>query len=148
VTTVEQPPAYEPFLISDGVYVGSADPGSWDRMHRVPDIMVSLRRSLEPVPLRIPVASLHMPFAYWEPEAEQRLDEIMIVVARLRRDGLTVGVHCWHGIDRSGVVALAVLMSEGISLDAAVEAYLRARGVRLPDGAWRPVLQRWAGRRR
>jgi protein-tyrosine phosphatase len=47
--------------------------------------------------------------------------------------GETVAVHCRQGIGRSGLVTAGVLITQGLSPEAAVDLVSSARGLRVPE---------------
>jgi protein-tyrosine phosphatase len=49
------------------------------------------------------------------------------------RDGKSVAVHCRQSVGRSGLLAAAVAVALGESLEAAFEVVSAARGVRIPE---------------
>jgi len=54
-------------------------------------------------------------------------------VAKLLRDGANVAVHCRQSVGRSGLLAVAVALSLGASLDAALDVVSKARSMRVPE---------------
>lgn len=52
----------------------------------------------------------------------------------------SVGVHCRQGIGRSGLLAVATLLAEGIELDRALKLVASARGLAVPET---PEQRRW-----
>ncbi len=49
------------------------------------------------------------------------------------RTGKTVGIHCRAGIGRSGMIATAVLLRDGMQLSDAVSQVSKGRGLKTPD---------------
>ncbi|MGW1892192.1 tyrosine-protein phosphatase [Streptomyces sp. NPDC002004] len=88
---------------------------------------------------------LHRPFTYWESEAPVTLldDLVREISDRAARERTLV--HCTLGLDRTGVVALALLLGRTGTLDEALRRY-RARGVRLPREDAMDVLTSYAHR--
>jgi hypothetical protein len=96
---------------------------------------------------------LHLPTADLEPATNEHLDRGVRFVSERMRSGGKVLIHCQHGIGRSALLALCVLVEEGWQpLDALVHAkdrrwvvspsysqyegwaaWLRSRGVAAPD---------------
>ncbi|WP_406841532.1 tyrosine-protein phosphatase (plasmid) [Streptomyces sp. AHU1] len=92
-----------------------------------------------------PLRVLHRPFTYWESKApvtllDSLVQEISVLAARER-----TLVHCTLGLDRTGVVALALLLRHTGTLNEALRRY-RARGVRLPRQDAMDVLTSYAHR--
>ncbi len=52
---------------------------------------------------------------------------------RALQAGHDVAVHCFAGIGRTGLLAAAILMREGLGVDQALLRLTRARGVRMPE---------------
>ncbi|MFJ3234650.1 tyrosine-protein phosphatase [Streptomyces sp. NPDC086787] len=86
---------------------------------------------------------LHRPFTYWESEAPVTLlGDLVREISGLAARERTL-VHCTLGLDRTGVVALALLLGRTGTLDEALRRY-RARGVRLPRQDAMDVLTSYA----
>ena len=63
-------------------------------------------------------------------------EEVLKLVSKLDRemtDGKTVGIHCRQGIGRSGLLAACLLVSTGLSPQAAFERLSQARGRPVPE---------------
>ncbi|MFE5868793.1 tyrosine-protein phosphatase [Streptomyces roseifaciens] len=86
----------------------------------------------------------HLPLTYWQdgPVADP-VARLRTVVEAVCRSGKPVVVHCALGLDRAGIVALALLLSSGLPLPQALQRY-RMRGVRLPDNEAMCVLRQFA----
>lgn len=74
------------------------------------------------------------------PVADHQTPTDMNAFARLASDchhalqaGQDVAVHCYAGIGRTGLLAAAILMREGLGVDQALVRLTRARGVRMPE---------------
>ncbi|MGW3957414.1 protein-tyrosine phosphatase family protein [Streptomyces sp. NPDC004752] len=128
------------------VYVAGRACASWALPAR-PTTVFCLSRSLPEPELYdraglSPGRVLHRPFTYWESGAPVALlDDLVREISR-RASGEQTLVHCTLGLDRTGVVALALLMRRVRTLDEAFERY-RARGVRLPRQDALDVLIRY-----
>jgi putative hydrolase of the HAD superfamily len=64
---------------------------------------------------------LHLPITDCDPLTHDQMHEGSNWIARERREGRTVLVHCQHGRGRSVVLLAAVLIDEGLSATAAIE---------------------------
>jgi len=63
-------------------------------------------------------------------------DKVLKLVKRLDgeiADGKMVGIHCRQGIGRSGLLAACLLVSNGLSPDAAFKRLTEARGYPVPE---------------
>ena len=63
-------------------------------------------------------------------------EELLKLVKRLDEemaDGKTVGIHCRQGIGRSGLLAACLLVSTGLSPEAAFKRLIEARGHPIPE---------------
>src|SRR5271169_2216997 len=69
------------------------------------------------------------------PRSEAKLGEVLEKVSGALSTGRNVVVHCRQGIGRTGVVAACLLVKNGMSPGAAVEAASAARGVAVPETA-------------
>lgn len=49
------------------------------------------------------------------------------------RAGASVAVHCRQSVGRSGMLAVSIAVALGLSLESAIEAVSRARGVTVPE---------------
>ncbi|MFJ8675165.1 tyrosine-protein phosphatase [Streptomyces sp. NPDC093589] len=86
---------------------------------------------------------LHRPFTYWESaDPVTLLDRLVQEISDCATREQTV-VHCTLGLDRTGVVALALLLRDASGLGDALRRY-QARGVRLPREDAMDVLTRYA----
>jgi hypothetical protein len=132
-----------PFEVVPGVFIGCADPASWTRAGVRPGLVVSLRRSMQPLfspgpGLRI----LHHPLPYWDIAApHQTLRVVVDLACEAARNGVVAAVHCYAGIDRSGLFAQALLVRQLGSLDDAVAVYARRRPVPAPSDPAPAVLR-------
>jgi protein-tyrosine phosphatase len=63
---------------------------------------------------------------------EAAIELIGQIAARLGA-GKNVAVHCRQGVGRSGLIAIAVLMSSGLTAKVALETVSSARGVSVPE---------------
>jgi hypothetical protein len=71
----------------------------------------------------------HLPLTYWTDDALPRLHQAVHLALACPGPVLA---HCALGLDRCGLLALAVHVYRGASLAGALSHY-RARGVRLPE---------------
>ncbi|MFE7974558.1 tyrosine-protein phosphatase [Streptomyces shenzhenensis] len=133
--------------VVSNVYVAGRHPASWALPARPTTVFCLSRSLLEPElydraglsPRRV----LHRPFTYWESEAPVTLlDDLVREISRHASREQTL-VHCTLGLDRTGVVALALLLKRVPTLGDALHRY-RARGVRLPRRDALDVLTRYA----
>jgi hypothetical protein len=96
----------------------------WSRF----DDVVSMTEDLPPVRLRRGGLWLHVPT--WDGEVEDATG--IRDAARTVADRVTAGrrvlVHCWMGLNRSGVVSARALMFMGITVGDAIAAVRAARG--------------------
>jgi len=67
------------------------------------------------------------------PKSEAKLAEALEKVGGALSNGKNVVVHCRQGIGRSGLVAACLLVRNGMSPGAAVEAVSAARGAPVPE---------------
>lgn len=67
------------------------------------------------------------------PTSETRLGETLERLHRFLSAGKNVVVHCRQGVGRTGLVAACLLVKNGMSPGAAVEAVTAARGVATPE---------------
>jgi protein-tyrosine phosphatase len=67
------------------------------------------------------------------PTSETQLGEALERLNRFLSSGKNVVVHCRQGIGRTGLVAACLLVKNGMSPGAAVEAVTAARGVATPE---------------
>ncbi|MFG2697209.1 tyrosine-protein phosphatase [Kitasatospora sp. NPDC048407] len=82
----------------------------------------------------------HLPLPYWDETALPRLHQ---AVHTVQHSPHPVLAHCLLGLDRAGLLALAVLIARGDTPDQALARYTD-RGVRLPDGQAMNLLTRYA----
>ncbi|WP_232492120.1 protein-tyrosine phosphatase family protein [Novosphingobium kaempferiae] len=61
------------------------------------------------------------------------LNEARRFASEVASSGKTVAVHCRAGIGRSSIIAAAVLVSRGVSAEAALSAISIARRTQVPD---------------
>ncbi len=47
--------------------------------------------------------------------------------------GTNLGIHCFAGIGRTGLLAAAILLREGLGVDMALIKLARARGLKMPE---------------
>lgn len=80
-----------------------------------------------------------MEFVHW-PVADHSTPTDAKAFARLAKDcyqhlqaGEQLAVHCFAGIGRTGLLATAILLRDGLGVDAAVLRLSRARGLRVPE---------------
>lgn len=69
------------------------------------------------------------------PKSEAKLGEVLDKMNTTLSDGRNVLIHCRQGVGRSGLVAACLLIKNGMSPGAAVEAVSAARGVSVPETA-------------
>ncbi len=112
--------------VAPGLYQGDFPDGDvdWDRF----DDVITMS-SAAPSPLLRPDGLwLHVPI--WDGEMEE--PDLVRETARTVADRLGAGrrvlVHCWAGLNRSGVVAARALMFGGVPVDQAIAAVRAARG--------------------
>lgn len=67
------------------------------------------------------------------PTSRESVAELASRIVDALRAGKNVALHCRQGIGRSGLIAAAVLVSNGEELDAALEAISRSRTVEVPE---------------
>lgn len=67
------------------------------------------------------------------PNSEGKLADTLEQLNRALSTGKNVAVHCRQGVGRSGLVAACLLVKNGMSPGAAVEAVSAARGVAIPE---------------
>ncbi|NJQ01083.1 hypothetical protein [Streptomyces zingiberis] len=130
-----------------GIYVAGRDSASWVLPAR-PTTVFCLSRTLPGPELYeraglSPDRVLHRPFTYWESEAPVALLDDLVGEISLQTGPAQTLIHCTLGLDRTGVVALALLLRHFRTLDEAFARY-QARGVRLPRHDALNVLTRYA----
>ena len=69
------------------------------------------------------------------PQSEVRLGQALDKLNRQLSAGRNVLVHCRQGVGRSGLVAACLLVKNGLSPGAAIEAVSSARGLAIPETA-------------
>ncbi len=69
------------------------------------------------------------------PKSEVKLGEVLDKINNTLSAGRNVLIHCRQGVGRSGLVAACLLIKNGMSPGAAVEAVSAARGVSVPETA-------------
>ena len=79
------------------------------------------------------------------PRSEAKLGEMLDQMDDALSAGRNVLVHCRQGVGRSGLVAACLLVKNGMSPGAAVQAVSAARGVTVPETAeQRDWIERYA----
>ena len=77
-------------------------------------------------------------------------EEVLKLVSRLdaeMADGKAVGIHCRQGIGGSGLLAACLLVSTGVSPEAAFQRLTQARGCPIPEtGEQRQWVEGFAGK--
>ena len=112
--------------------------------HAGVDVVVSLLEGAEAEQLELsqeePATQLHgMSFLSFPipdrgvPESSQAAVSLTKEVAKLLEEGNTVAIHCRQGIGRSGMIAVAVLMTLGVALEKALQDVSAARGAPIPE---------------
>jgi hypothetical protein len=128
------------------VFVAGAAVAAW-ALPRQPATVVCLRRRAPETgdyPLqwrRHGLTVVHHPLSYWC--TRTAVDALRSGVDAVRAAVHPVVSHCALGLDRAGLLALAVLISSGLTLTRSLELY-RTRGVRLPDAEAMAVLHVFA----
>ncbi|MGW2376306.1 MULTISPECIES: tyrosine-protein phosphatase [Kitasatospora] len=116
-----------------GIFAAGVRADAWDLPDR-PTEVVCLSRTVPKVydrSTRKIVRVHHRPFTYWESADPAGLLGELVEEIRDLAPGRQLILHCTLGLDRTGVVALALLVRQGLTVDQAVAAY-RTRRVRLP----------------
>jgi len=67
------------------------------------------------------------------PKSEAKLGEVLDKINNNLSAGRNVLIHCRQGVGRSGLVAACLLVKNGMSPGAAVEAVSAARGASVPE---------------
>lgn len=67
------------------------------------------------------------------PQDSDAFGELAQSLAGKLNVGKNIGVHCRQGIGRSGLLAAAVLLAEGIELDRALKLAASTRGIAVPE---------------
>ena len=75
----------------------------------------------------LPIRDRHVP------ESETRLGETLRKMNGQLSAGRNLLMHCRQGVGRTGLVAACLLMKNGMSPGAAVEAVSAARGITIPE---------------
>lgn len=79
------------------------------------------------------------------PPSERRLGLVLDKLDHALADGRNVLVHCRQGVGRSGLVAACLLVKNGMSPGAAIQAVSAARGIEVPETAeQREWIERYA----
>jgi hypothetical protein len=112
--------------VAPGLFQGDFPEGDvdWGRF----DDVVSMSQAAPEVDLEPDGVWLHVPIPDAEVEDPDAVREAARVVAERVRAGRRVLVHCWAGLNRSGVVAARALMFMGVPVDEAIAAVRAARG--------------------
>ncbi len=63
----------------------------------------------------------HFPVRDFKPPTKAQLEEFVELVRQCREEGTPVVVHCWAGVGRTGTFLAAYLISEGMSVNEAVD---------------------------
>jgi len=90
---------------------------------------------------------LHLPTEDMCGVSQPRLDEGVAFAEGVAADGLKLLVHCQHGIGRSALVALCVLIARGLSPLEALSLAKDARVEISPSEAQYRAWTEWIGRR-
>jgi len=61
------------------------------------------------------------------------IEDMTLPLHRIAKHGGHVVIHCRAGIGRSGMLACAVIMHEGIAASTAIDIVSNARGIKIPD---------------
>lgn len=132
-------------VIPGRLWIAGAQVASWN-LPVPPATVLCLRRRV-PLPVDYPeswrrrgLLMYHLPLRYWEdnhPHQVLRAAVDLIAVAHP-----PIVAHCALGLDRAGIVALAVLIASGLTPRQARHRY-HARGVRHPDDQAMKVLARF-----
>jgi protein-tyrosine phosphatase len=77
--------------------------------------------------LSLPVEDRGIPSSWTEVES------VLTRASDLRRQGQRVLIHCRQGIGRSGMLAAALLIQDGMTMDSAMQRIQEARGVPVPE---------------
>ena len=67
------------------------------------------------------------------PGDRSTLDELLVNLEQNLRDGKCVLIHCRQGIGRAGLIASALLVRSGMTLDEAVKTVAEGRGAEVPE---------------
>jgi len=77
---------------------------------------------------------LHFPIAdRGIPESRLHFENLVSELFVKINSGISIAIHCRAGIGRSGMVAAALLINDGNTVDAAIEAVSASRNVTTPD---------------
>jgi protein-tyrosine phosphatase len=79
--------------------------------------------------LSLPIPDRQVPGS--ETELTATIDELDAILS----SGKNVAVHCRQGIGRTGLVAACLLMTKGLSSDAAIRRVTAARSLEIPETA-------------
>lgn len=81
------------------------------------------------------------------PGSDLAISELVSALTAELQSGRGVGIHCRMGIGRSSSLAVCVIVSLGIPVEAAWNAVQKARGVSVPDTpAQRAWVANWSGK--
>ncbi|CUI05718.1 tyrosine-protein phosphatase [Massilia sp. P8910] len=106
-------------------------PGIWISGAPNPEELLAIGPNKIVCLCRTPVATgfaetLQLPFPFWEMSAARIEDTLARIVDFLQKSDAGVSlIHCRLGRDRSGFVALSLLLRSGDSLSAAIARYKR-----------------------
>jgi hypothetical protein len=112
--------------VAPGLFQGDFPEGrvDWSRF----DDVVSMSQTAPDVRLEPGGLWLHVPIPDADIEDPDGVREAARLVADRVGAGRRVLVHCWAGLNRSGVVSARALMFMGVPVDAAIAAVRAARG--------------------
>lgn len=124
--------------VAPGLYQGDFPEGKvdWGRF----DDVVSMSNAAPSPRLGPDGLWLHVPIWDGEMEEPDLVRETARTVADRVASGRRVLVHCWAGLNRSGVVAARALMFLGVPVDEAIAAVRAARG---PDALFNERFVAW-----
>lgn len=121
---------------SFNVIIGSILVGPAPTLSDITSLNISRVVSLTRAPVALPSNTevLHRPFAYWDDDVPvETFAKIIEDTAELASDPARTLIHCRLGLDRCGIVAIAILMRLlGCSLSQAIKHYAEIRHARLP----------------
>jgi protein-tyrosine phosphatase len=79
------------------------------------------------------------------PQSQTKLNEALVHAGETLSAGRNLLIHCRQGIGRTGLVAACLLIRNGMSPGAAVDALSAARGISIPETeAQREWIERYA----
>lgn len=90
---------------------------------------------------------LHLPTEDMCGVSQPRLDQGVAFAEAAAADGLKLLVHCQHGVGRSALVALCILIARGLTPLEALSVAKDARGEVSPSEAQYQAWAKWIGRR-